>query len=95
VGDSLNRNQWESMVCLVQSAVAPDKKYVKWEGQGIVFHAWVRLRTPSLSLSPSLRFVPAGQHNDRPKLPPGPARGNYHRIQKQLFDLFPEKNTIV
>lgn len=42
VGDSLNRNQWESMVCLVQSAVSPDKKYVTWEDQRVVFHAWVR-----------------------------------------------------
>nr|BAK06236.1 predicted protein [Hordeum vulgare subsp. vulgare] len=41
VGDSLNRNQWESMVCLVQSAVSPDKKYVTWEDQRVVFHAWV------------------------------------------------------
>lgn len=26
VGDSLNRNQWESMVCMVQSVVPSDKK---------------------------------------------------------------------
>ena len=54
VGDSLNRNQWESMVCLVQSAVSPDKKYVTWEDSRVVFHAWVR--TP---LYLSLRFLPS------------------------------------
>jgi len=55
VGDSLNRNQWESMVCLVQSAVSPDKKYVTWEDQRVVFHAWVSYQQwPSLSVSPRL-----------------------------------------
>ncbi|OAY83492.1 protein trichome birefringence-like 28 [Ananas comosus] len=39
VGDSLNRNQWESMVCLVQSALSPGRKTVTWEGQRTVFHA--------------------------------------------------------
>ncbi|KAL6853609.1 hypothetical protein ACP4OV_019638 [Aristida adscensionis] len=39
VGDSLNRNQWESMVCLVQSALSPGKKYVTWEDQRVIFHA--------------------------------------------------------
>ena len=26
VGDSLNRNQWESMVCMVQSVAPPERK---------------------------------------------------------------------
>jgi hypothetical protein len=39
------------MVCLVQSAVSPDKKYVTWEDQRVVFHAWVRT---SLQCHPSI-----------------------------------------
>lgn len=39
VGDSLNRNQWESMVCLVQPALSPGKKYLTWEDQRVVLHA--------------------------------------------------------
>ncbi|XP_051121375.1 xylan O-acetyltransferase 1 isoform X2 [Andrographis paniculata] len=37
VGDSLNRNQWESMVCLVQSAVPPGKKSLNKTGSLSVF----------------------------------------------------------
>ncbi|XP_052154735.1 xylan O-acetyltransferase 2 [Oryza glaberrima] len=41
VGDSLNRNQWESMVCLVRPALSPGKSYVTWwDGQRVVLHAW-------------------------------------------------------
>ncbi|GMI86842.1 XYLAN O-ACETYLTRANSFERASE 1, TRICHOME BIREFRINGENCE-LIKE 29, ESKIMO 1 [Hibiscus trionum] len=37
VGDSLNRNQWESMVCLVQSVVPPGRKTWKKAGSLAVF----------------------------------------------------------
>ncbi|RRT47203.1 hypothetical protein B296_00039983, partial [Ensete ventricosum] len=41
VGDSLNRNQWESMVCMVQSAIPTGKKGRKWDGSRIIFVAEV------------------------------------------------------
>ncbi|CAD5325952.1 unnamed protein product [Arabidopsis thaliana] len=37
VGDSLNRNQWESMVCLVQSVVPPGRKSLNKTGSLSVF----------------------------------------------------------
>ncbi|MBA0572344.1 hypothetical protein Golob_002690 [Gossypium lobatum] len=37
VGDSLNRNQWESMVCLVQSVVQPGRKSLKKFGSLSIF----------------------------------------------------------
>ncbi|QHN82018.1 Protein ESKIMO [Arachis hypogaea] len=37
VGDSLNRNQWESMICLVQSAVPHGKKTLNKTGSISVF----------------------------------------------------------
>lgn len=37
VGDSLNRNQWESMICLVQSAVPQGKKRLDLYGALSVF----------------------------------------------------------
>ncbi|XP_042513725.1 protein ESKIMO 1-like [Macadamia integrifolia] len=39
VGDSLNRNQWESMVCLAQSVIPPGKKSLKKTGSLSVFRA--------------------------------------------------------
>ncbi|KAL8552184.1 hypothetical protein ACS0TY_001031 [Phlomoides rotata] len=37
VGDSLNRNQWESMICLVQSVVPEDRKSLNKTGSLSVF----------------------------------------------------------
>ncbi|KAA8539565.1 hypothetical protein F0562_026257 [Nyssa sinensis] len=37
VGDSLNRNQWESMICLVQSVVPPERKSLNKTGSLSVF----------------------------------------------------------
>ncbi|ESQ52721.1 hypothetical protein EUTSA_v10016723mg [Eutrema salsugineum] len=37
VGDSLNRNQWESMVCLVQSVVPPGRKSLNQTGSLTIF----------------------------------------------------------
>ncbi|KAG0483615.1 hypothetical protein HPP92_011699 [Vanilla planifolia] len=39
VGDSLNRNQWESMVCLVQSVIPPGKKTLVKNGSLNTFRA--------------------------------------------------------
>ncbi|XP_010554669.1 PREDICTED: protein ESKIMO 1-like [Tarenaya hassleriana] len=37
VGDSLNRNQWESMVCLVQSVIPPGRKTLNKTGSLSIF----------------------------------------------------------
>uniref|UniRef100_A0A453FUZ0 Trichome birefringence-like N-terminal domain-containing protein n=1 Tax=Aegilops tauschii subsp. strangulata TaxID=200361 RepID=A0A453FUZ0_AEGTS len=65
VGDSLNRNQWESMVCLVQSAVSPDKKYVTWEDQRVVFHAWVSTYHKTMAVPAASLSRPAGSCRQR------------------------------
>lgn len=41
VGDSIMRNQWESLVCLVQGVIPTDKKRVTYNGSSTAFHAMV------------------------------------------------------
>ena len=41
VGDSIMRNQWESLVCLVQGVIPTGHKKVNYNGPSMVFHALV------------------------------------------------------
>lgn len=41
VGDSIMRNQWESLVCLVQGVVPTARKRVTYNGPSMAFHAMV------------------------------------------------------
>lgn len=42
VGDSIMRNQWESLVCLVQGVIPTGRKTVTYDGPTMAFHALVR-----------------------------------------------------
>lgn len=42
VGDSIMRNQWESLVCLVQGVIPTGQKTVTYNGPSMAFHAMVR-----------------------------------------------------
>lgn len=50
VGDSIMRNQWESLVCLVQSVIPMARKTVTYVGPTMAFHAMVRVFTCSYSI---------------------------------------------
>jgi len=41
VGDSIMRNQWESLVCLVQEVIPTDRKKVTYNGPSMAFRAMV------------------------------------------------------
>lgn len=41
VGDSIMRNQWESLVCLVQGVIPTARKRVTYSGPSMAFHAMV------------------------------------------------------
>jgi len=45
VGDSIMRNQWESLVCLIQSVIPMARKTVTYVGPTMAFHAMVRVFT--------------------------------------------------
>ncbi|XP_008789130.2 protein ESKIMO 1 [Phoenix dactylifera] len=72
VGDSLNRNQWESMVCLVQSAVPPGKKTLVKNGSLNVFRAEEYDATVEFYWAPFL----VESNSDDP---------NFHSIQNRII----------
>ncbi|KAG2389802.1 Protein trichome birefringence-like 36 [Vigna angularis] len=41
MGDSMMRNQWESLVCLVQGIIPIGRKMVTYNGPAMAFHAMV------------------------------------------------------
>lgn len=51
VGDSLNRNQWESMVCFVQSAVPSSRKSLIKSGSLNIFRIEVIFLSPTITLN--------------------------------------------
>lgn len=59
VGDSIMRNQWESLVCLVQGVVPTGRKRVTYNGPSMAFHAMVRfyIFNPGLNSIPVLTLT--------------------------------------
>lgn len=49
VGDSIMRNQWESLLCLVEAVIPSDRKLISSNGPVTAFHAIVGV-FPHISL---------------------------------------------
>lgn len=64
VGDSLNRNQWESMVCLVQSVVPPGRKSLTKSGSFQIFRVQDYNATVEFYWAPFL----VESNSDNPKM---------------------------
>ncbi|KAK1393972.1 hypothetical protein POM88_013028 [Heracleum sosnowskyi] len=37
VGDSLNKNQWTSLLCLIESSISPSERFAQWNGSLATF----------------------------------------------------------
>nr|CAB3459107.1 unnamed protein product [Digitaria exilis] len=72
VGDSLNRNQWESLVCLVQPILSKGRKKVVKRGSFIVFHAKEYRATLEFYWAPFL----VESNSDNP---------NFHSIDQRII----------
>ncbi|KDO44402.1 hypothetical protein CISIN_1g017027mg [Citrus sinensis] len=65
VGDSIMRNQWESLVCLVQGVVPMGRKKVTYNGLSMAFHALDFETSIEFSWAPLLVELMKGPENKR------------------------------
>ncbi|CAI0420470.1 unnamed protein product [Linum tenue] len=65
VGDSIMRNQWESLVCLVQGVIPTGRKLVSYDGPSMAFHAMDYDATIEFSWAPLLVELKKGSGNKR------------------------------
>ncbi|CAK9316966.1 unnamed protein product [Citrullus colocynthis] len=65
VGDSIMRNQWESLVCLVQGVVPTGRKMVTYNGPSMAFHALDFETSIEFSWAPLLVELNKGAANKR------------------------------
>ncbi|KAF7847007.1 hypothetical protein BT93_L3463 [Corymbia citriodora subsp. variegata] len=65
VGDSIMRNQWESLVCLVQGVIPTGRKTVSYSGPTMAFHAMDFETSIEFSWAPLLVELTKGPQNKR------------------------------
>ncbi|KAG4996938.1 hypothetical protein AAZX31_10G106500 [Glycine max] len=65
VGDSIMRNQWESLVCLVQGVIPTGRKRVTYNGPGMAFHAMDFETSIEFFWAPLLVELKKGSENKR------------------------------
>ncbi|XP_031107391.1 protein trichome birefringence-like 36 [Ipomoea triloba] len=65
VGDSIMRNQWESLVCLVQSVIPTARKTVTYNGPSMAFHALDYETSVEFCWAPFLVELKQGAENKR------------------------------
>ncbi|KAK7277232.1 hypothetical protein RIF29_18383 [Crotalaria pallida] len=65
VGDSIMRNQWESLVCLVQGVVPTGRKKVTYNGPAMAFHAMDYETSIEFFWAPLLVELKRGSENKR------------------------------
>ncbi|KAF9598764.1 hypothetical protein IFM89_031432 [Coptis chinensis] len=65
VGDSIMRNQWESLVCLVEAVIPPERKMVTYNGPTMSFHALDFETSIEFSWAPFLVEIKEGSKKER------------------------------
>lgn len=65
VGDSIMRNQWESLVCLVQGVIPTGRKTVTYDGPSMAFHALDFETSIEFCWAPFLVELKKGPQNKR------------------------------